>query len=182
MVEPPLEATRVYKPDNIVHFPDEKGRIQPYPTYSNAVHVAIVEVDTETGKVDLQRFGVLHDCGNMINPMFVEGQMHGAAVMGFGAALSEECKYGADGTLLADRFKTYMMQRANEIPMVEVEHQVTPSPFTLLGVKGAGEAGVGGAAAAIINAVNDAIRPTGARLRRTPASPIHVLAALKEAQ
>ncbi len=182
MVEPPLEATRVYKPDNIVHFPDEKGRIQPYPTYSNAVHVAIVEVDIETGKVDLQRFGVLHDCGNMINPMFVEGQMHGAAVMGFGAALSEECKYSADGTLLADRFKTYMMSRANEIPMIEIEHQVTPSPFTLLGVKGAGEAGVGGAAGAIINAVNDAIRPLGARLRRTPAAPPYVLAALKEAR
>ena len=182
MVEPPLEATRVYKPDNIVHFPDEKGRIQPYPTYSNAVHVAIVEVDVETGKVDLQRFGVLHDCGNMINPTFVEGQMHGAAVMGFGAALSEESKYDAEGNLLSDRFKTYMMQRANEIPMVEVEHQVTPSPFTLLGVKGAGEAGVGGAAAAIINAVNNAIRPTGARLRRTPAAPPYVLAALKEAR
>ena len=75
-----------------------------------------------------------------------------------------------------------MMQRANEIPMVEVEHQVTPSPFTLLGVKGAGEAGVGGAAAAIINAVNNAIRPTGARLRRTPAAPPYVLAALKEAR
>ena len=182
MVEPPLEATHVYKPGNIVHFPDEKGRIQPYPTYSNAVHVAIVEVDVETGKVDLQRFGVLHDCGNMINPTFVEGQMHGAAVMGIGAALSEDSKYSADGTLLADRFKTYLMSRANELPMIEVEHQVTPSPFTLLGVKGAGEAGVGGAAAAVINAVNNAIRPTGARLRRTPASPIHVLAALKEAQ
>ena len=182
MIEPPLESTRVYKPDNIVHFPDEKGRIQPYPTYSNAVHVVTVEVDIETGKVDLQRYGVLHDCGNMINPTFVEGQMHGAVVMGIGAALSEESKYSADGTLLADRFKTYMMSRANELPMIEVEHQVTPSPFTLLGVKGAGEAGVGGAAAAIVNAVNHAIRPTGARLRRTPASPIHVLAALKEAR
>ena len=182
MVEPPLEATNVYKPGNIIHFPDEKGRIQPYPTYSNAVHVAIVEVDVETGKVELQRFGVLHDCGNMINPTFVEGQMHGAVVMGIGAALSEESSYSADGRLLADRFKTYMMSRASELPMIEVEHQVTPSPFTLLGVKGAGEAGVGGAVAAIVNAVNDAIRPTGARLRRTPASPIHVLAALKEAQ
>jgi carbon-monoxide dehydrogenase large subunit len=182
MVEPPLEATSVYKPGNIVHFPDEKGRIQPYPTYSNAVHVAIVEVDSETGKVELQRFGVLHDCGNMINPTFVEGQMHGAVVMGIGAALSEESKYSADGRLLADRFKTYLMSRANELPMIEIEHQVTPSPFTLLGVKGAGEAGVGGAVAAVINAVNDAIRPTGARLRRTPASPIHVLAALKEAR
>lgn len=182
MVEPPLEASRVYKPDNIVHFPDEKGRIQPYPTYSFAIHVAQVEVDEETGKVTVERFGCLHDCGNMINPTFVEGQMHGAAVMGLGAALSEESKYDDAGNLLANKFKTYMMPRANEVPFIEIEHQVTPSPFTLLGVKGAGEAGVGGAAAAVVNAVNNAIRPTGARLRRTPASPPNVLAALKEAR
>lgn len=180
MVEPPLESTRVYKPDNITHFPDEKGRIQPYPTYSNAVHAAIVEVDAETGKVDLQRFGVLHDCGTMINPRFVEGQMHGAVAMGIGAALMEEQVYDAEGHLQSNRFKTYLMPRASDVPSIEMEHQVTPSPFTLLGVKGAGEAGVGGAQAAIINAVNDALLPLGARLRRTPASAPNVLSAIRE--
>ena len=179
-VEPPLESTRTYKPENIVHFPDEKGRIQPYPTYSNAVHAAVVEVDVETGKVDLQRFAVLHDCGVMINPRFVEGQMHGAVVMGIGAALTEEQVYDEDGHLQSGRFKTYMMPRASDVPRIALEHQVTPSPFTLLGVKGAGEAGVGGSQAAIINAVNDAILPTGSRLRRTPASAVNVLAALRE--
>jgi carbon-monoxide dehydrogenase large subunit len=180
-VEPPLEATRTYKPDNITHFPDEKGRIQPYPTYSNAVHVAVVEVDVETGKVDLKRFGVLHDCGVMINPRFIEGQMHGAMVMGVGAALTEHQVYDEGGHLQSNRFKTYLMPRPSDVPRIQMEHQVTPSPFTLLGVKGAGEAGVGGAQAVIINAVNDAILPLGARLRRTPATPPNVLAAIREA-
>jgi carbon-monoxide dehydrogenase large subunit len=180
MVEPPLESTRVYKPDNITHFPDEKGRIQPYPTYSNAIHIAVVEVDAETGKVDLQRFGVVHDCGNMINPTFVEGQMEGAIVMGIGAAMTEEQVYDEQGNLHSDRFKTYLMPRASDVPRIETAHQVTPSPFTILGVKGAGEAGVGGAQAAIVNAVADAIAPLGARPRRTPVSAPNVLAAIEE--
>jgi aerobic carbon-monoxide dehydrogenase large subunit len=181
-IEPRLESTRVYKPENISHVPDEHGRIQPYPTYSNAVHAAVVEVDVATGKVDLQRFGVLHDCGTVINPRFVEGQMHGAIAMGIGAALSEEQRYDGEGHLLSNRFKTYLMPRPSDVPSIEMEHQVTPSPFTLLGVKGAGEAGVGGAQAAVINAVNDAIRPLGAQLRRTPASAPNVLNAIKEAR
>jgi aerobic carbon-monoxide dehydrogenase large subunit len=180
-VEPPLESTRTYKPQNITHFPDDKGRIQPYPTYSNAVHVAVVEVDVETGKVVLTRFGVAHDCGVMINPRFIEGQMHGAIVMGVGAALSEHQVYDDQGQLQSNRFKTYLMPRASDVPHIEMEHQVTPSPFTLLGVKGAGEAGVGGAQAAILNAINDAILPLGARLRRTPATAPNVLAAIREA-
>jgi len=179
-VEPPLESTRTYKPQNITHFPDEKGRIQPYPTYSNAVHVAVVEVDVETGKVELRRFGVAHDCGVMINPRFIEGQMHGAVVMGVGAALTEQQVYDAEGHLQSNRFKTYLMPRPSDVPAIAMEHQVTPSPFTLLGVKGAGEAGVGGAQAAIINAVNDALLPLGARLRRTPATGPNVLAAIRE--
>jgi len=180
-VEPPLEATRTYKPQNITHLPDEKGRIQPYPTYSNAVHAAVVEVDIETGKVALTRFGVAHDCGVMINPRFIEGQMHGAVVMGVGAALSEHQVYDEQAHLQSNRLKTYLMPRASDVPRIEIEHQVTPSPFTLLGVKGAGEAGVGGAQAAIINAINDAILPLGARLRRTPATAPNVLAAIREA-
>ena len=181
-VEPPLESTRTYRPQNISHFPDEKGRIQPYPTYSNAVHVAVVEVDVETGKVALMRFGVAHDCGVMINPRFIEGQMHGAVAMGVGAALTEQQVYDDEGHLQSNRFKTYLDAAAPATcTHIEMEHQVTPSPFTLLGVKGAGEAGVGGAQAAIINAVNDAILPLGARLRRTPATPPNVLAAIREA-
>jgi aerobic carbon-monoxide dehydrogenase large subunit len=171
MVEPPLEATRVYKPDNISHFPDEKGRIQPYPTYSNAVHAAIVEVDVETGKVTIERLGVAHDCGVMVNPMFVEGQMEGALGFGVGAALSEEQRYDAEGNFLSNRLKTYLMPRALDLPAIEMVHQVTPSPFTVLGVKGAGEAGVGGALA-----------PLGVTVRTMPLTPPNVLEAIEEVQ
>ena len=109
----------------------------------------------------------------MINPIFVEGQMHGAAAMGIGAALTEEQRYDGGRQLLSDRFKTYMLVRASDIPEIEMEHQVTPSPFTILGVKGAGEAGVGGARGGVLNAVNDAIRrsapppPLAGERRRT---------------
>ena len=110
--------------------------------------------------------------------------MHGAVAMGIGAALSEEQRYDGEGRLLSDRFKTYLMPRPSDVPSIEMVHQVTPSPFTLLGVKGAGEAGVGGAQAAIVNAVNDAIRAarrrsaTGCRLSPPNVLPI----ATKEAR
>jgi carbon-monoxide dehydrogenase large subunit len=181
IVDPPLESTRVYKPGNTSHVPDERGRIQPYPTYSNAVHVAIVEVDSETGKVELQRLACTHDCGTMVNPMLVEGQMHGAMAMGVGAALMEDLVYGDDGTLRTDRLKSYLMPRALDLPSLEVEHQVTPSPFTLLGTKGAGEAGVGGAQAAVANAVEDALAPFGVTVTRLPLSAPTVLQLIRRA-
>ena len=180
-IDPPLESTRVYKPENISHLPDEKGRIQPYPTYSNAVHVARVEVDVETGKVQVDRLGVVHDCGTMINPTFVEGQMEGAVVMGVGAALMEQQHYDEDGRLRSDRFKAYLMPRASDVPSIEMVHQSTPSPYTLLGTKGAGEAGVGGAQAAIANAVHDALAPLGVVVREMPLSPPNVLRAVLDA-
>lgn len=181
-IEPPLESTRVYKPDNISHTPDEKGQIQPYPTYSYAVHAAVTEVDVETGKVDLRRFAVVHDCGTMINPIFVEGQMEGAIAMGVGAALMEEQVYDGEGRLASDRLKSYLMPRAGDMPSIEMMHHVTPSPFTILGTKGAGEAGIGGAQAAIANAVHDALAPIGAVVRRMPLSPPNVLDAIDEAR
>ena len=181
-IEPPLESTRSYKPANIDHVPDALGRIQPYPTYSYAVHVCEVEVDIGTGRTHVQRFGVMHDCGTVINPTFVEGQMHGAVTMGLGAALMEDQRYDAEGRLLSDRFKTYLMPRPSDVPSIEIGHMYSPSPYTMLGVKGAGEAGVGGAQAAIVNAVNDAIAPFGARLRQTPADAPTVLRALRAAR
>jgi carbon-monoxide dehydrogenase large subunit len=182
MVEPPLEATRVYRPDNIDHTPDEKGRIQPYPTYSNAVHVAVVEVDAETGRTAIRRLGCVHDCGTMVNPALVEGQMHGAVVMGIGAALMEELVYDEAGHLLADRYKRYLTPRASDVPPLELVHQVTPSPFTLLGTKGAGEAGVGGACAAVVNAIADALAPLGVEVAQTPLPPPVVMRLIREAR
>jgi carbon-monoxide dehydrogenase large subunit len=174
-VEPPLEATRSYRPGNIDHTPDADGRIQPYPTYSYAVHASLVEVDPETGVVRALRHAVAHDCGTMINPALVEGQMLGAIVMGLGTALSERIAYDDEGRLLTDRFKTYLLPRAHDVPPIDVVHLESPSPFTLLGAKGAGETGVGGAQAAIANAVDDALRPLGVTIERLPLSPPEVL-------
>lgn len=181
-VEPLLEATRAYKPGNINHVPDEHGRIQPYPTYSSGMHGAVVEVDAETGQTTLLDFVMVHDCGVMINPALVEGQAHGAIVMGLGAALTERLVYDEDGRLLSDRFKTYLLPRPADLPTVRLEHQVTPSPFTMYGNKGAGEAGVGGAQAAVANAIEDALAPFGVTVRQVPLPPPVVLALIDEAR
>lgn len=180
-IEPVLESTRAYKPGNIDHTPDEFGRIQPYPTYSSSLHAAVVEVDAETGKVTLLDYVMSHDCGTMINPALVEGQARGAVVMGLGSALSEQLRFDERGRLLSDRFKTYLLPRAGDIPPLRMEHQVTPSPFTMHGNKGAGEAGVGGAQAAVANAVEDALSPLGVVVDAIPLSPPAVLAMIDEA-
>lgn len=179
-IEPPLESTRVYQPSNLSHIPDpETGKMNLYPTYSNAVHVAVVEVDPETGVVDLRRFGVVHDAGTVINPRFVEGQMEGAATMGIGAAIMENSAYDPEtGRLLANRFKSYVMPRASDVPSFEQRHQETPSPSTVLGTKGAGEAGVGGAQAAMVNAIHNALAPLGVTIRELPLNPRNVLHAI----
>ncbi|GAB1513302.1 xanthine dehydrogenase family protein molybdopterin-binding subunit [Actinophytocola sp. KF-1] len=181
-IEPVLESTRAYKPGNIDHVPDELGRIQPYPTYSSSLHAVVVEVDAETGKVTLADYVMAHDCGTMINPLLVEGQARGAVTMGLGSALSEQLVFAADGSLASNRFKSYLLPRAGDVPLLRMIHQVTPSPFTMHGNKGAGEAGVGGAQAAVANAVEDALAPFGVTVRGVPLSPPNVLALIDEAR
>jgi carbon-monoxide dehydrogenase large subunit len=180
-IEPNLEATRTFRPANIRQIPDSQGRMQPYTTYPFAVHASVVEVDVETGMVALRRHVVAHDCGTMINPLLVDGQVTGGSVMGIGAALGEEFAYDADGVPLSDGFKTYLLLRAADVPEIELEHQVTPSPNTVIGAKGVGEAGFAGAQAAVVNAVNDALRPLGVALEHTPVSAPNVLAAIRAA-
>ncbi|MEZ5098603.1 MAG: xanthine dehydrogenase family protein molybdopterin-binding subunit [Thermoleophilia bacterium] len=181
MVEPPLESTKTYKPGNIDHTPDEKGRINPYPTYSNGAYAAVVEIDPETGKTMILDLAAVHDCGTVVNPALVEGQMQGGIAMGVGAALSEHQRYDAEGRPLNDRFKTYLLARAGDLPSIKLGHQVTPSPFTLLGTKGAGEASVGGSLAAVANAVSDALAPLGVTIRDFPLDPPRVLGAIRSA-
>jgi carbon-monoxide dehydrogenase large subunit len=180
-IEPTLEATRTFKMTNIRHHPDDKGRIVPFSTYSNGLYATVVEVDPETGIVELRRHVMTHDCGVMINPRFVVGQFTGGVSMGVGAALGEEVRHGADGTQTTDAFKTYLLPRATDLPAFDIDHQVTPSPFSPLGTKGAGEGGVACSMAAILNAVNDALRPLGATVSELPLSPDRVLAAIEEA-
>jgi carbon-monoxide dehydrogenase large subunit len=182
MVVPPLEATHTYKPGNIDHTPDDKGRINPYPTYSNGAYAAVVEVDIETGVVSILDLAAVHDCGTIINPALVEGQTLGGIAMGVGAALMEEQHYDDDGRLLTNRLKAYLMPRAGDLPSIKLGHQVTPSPYTLLGTKGAGEASVGGGLAAVANAVDDALSPLGVVVREFPLSPPRILELINSAR
>ena len=145
-IEPNLESTRTFRPPNIRHTPDHRGNLQVYTTYPFSMHVSLVEVDDETGVVTTLRHVIAHDCGTVVNPAFVDGQVRGGAVMGIGSALGEEFAYDDRGVPRSVGFKTYLLARASDVPPIELERQVTPSPSTLIGAKGAGEAGFGGAA------------------------------------
>src|SRR2546426_1045995 len=140
----------------------------PGPTFSGAVHVAVVEVDRETGRVRLRRYALVEDCGPVINPLIVEGQIHGAVAQGIGEALLEGVVYGDDGQLLTATLMDYALPKADDVPSLEIWHLETPSPVTPGGVKGMGEGGTIGAPAAIANAVADAVRGLGVRVTRLP--------------
>ena len=176
-----LESTRTYAPSNVHNVPDEQGRSSPYPSFPYSAHVSTVEIDRETGVVKLLNYAGVHDCGTMINPKMVEGQFLGAITMGIGGALWEELKYAPDGRLSTRTFKHYLMPRANDLPWIKIGHDVTPSPFAMLGMKGAGESGVAGAIASLANAVNDALRPLGVVVEQMPLSAPNLVEAIKGA-
>jgi carbon-monoxide dehydrogenase large subunit len=181
-IEPNLESTRTFRPPNIRQVPDALGRLNTYSTYPYAVHASVVELDAETGTLQILRHVVTHDCGTVINPLLVDGQLVGGTAMGLSSTLGEEFVYGGDGRPLSTGFKSYLLARAADLPTIELEHLVTPTPVTISGAKGVGEAGFSGAQAALLGAVNDALRPLGARIDRTPVSPPNVLAALMGAR
>jgi carbon-monoxide dehydrogenase large subunit len=137
-------------------------------TYSNGAHAAVVEVEAETGAVRILRYVAVDDCGTMINPLVVEGQIHGGIAHGIGNALMEEVVYDAAGQLVTGTLMDYALPRAADVPGLEVHHVVTPSPLNPLGVKGAGEGGTLPAPAAIANAVADALRPLGVEVTEMP--------------
>jgi carbon-monoxide dehydrogenase large subunit len=179
--DPLLEATMVERPLNSHYIPDEQGRTSGQPNYPYSAHVCVVEIDAETGRVELLEYTAVDDCGVQISPTFVAGQHYGAIVMGVGGALFEQLPYAANGRPLAQTFKHYLVPRATDVPDITLGHQTTPSPYTLLGTKGAGESGVGGAVACVANAVNDALRPLGVRVHEMPLSAPRVLAAIRSA-
>jgi aerobic carbon-monoxide dehydrogenase large subunit len=150
----------------------------PTVTYASAVHVAHVEVDVGTGLVKLLRYIVAHDCGKVINPTIVEGQVHGGVAQGVGGALYEEMVYDESGQLLTGTLMDYLVPTAMELPPIETVHLEFPSPRNPLGVKGLGEGGAISPPAAIANAIDDALAPFGVRVTATPASPARLLALL----
>jgi len=154
---------------------------QPTVTYTSAVHVAHVEVDPGTGSVRLLRYLVAHDCGKLINPVIVEGQIHGGVAQGVGGALLEEMVYDEQAQLLTGTFMDYLVPTAMELPAIETVHLEYPSPRNPLGIKGIGEGGAISPPAAIANAVEDALAPFGVRVTRTPLGPSVVLGLLEAA-
>jgi carbon-monoxide dehydrogenase large subunit len=130
-------------------------------TFANAAQMALVEVDAETGSVRVLGYWVVEDCGKMINPLVVDGQVHGGVAQGIGGALLEEFVYNEDGQLLSTTFMDYLLPGATDIPPMTVVHLETPSPFTIKGIKGMGEGGSIGPGPAIASAVEDALRPIG---------------------
>lgn len=160
---PGLEATVYFDP--------------PGPTFSGAVHVASVEVDRETGRVQVLRYVVVEDCGPVVNPMLVEGQVHGAVAQGLGEALLEQIVYDDAGQLVTGTLMDYALPRAADVPALELGHLQTPSPAMPGGVKGMGEGGTIGAPAALANAVADALRPHGVAVTALPLRPETLAAA-----
>ncbi|MFW6063538.1 MAG: aerobic carbon-monoxide dehydrogenase large subunit [Chloroflexota bacterium] len=155
--EPGLEATNYFGP--------ERGAT------ANGVHAMIVEVDPETMELQIQKYVVVHDCGHVINPLILDGQIHGGVAQGIGNAFFEELVFDENGQLLTGSFMDYLLPTSLDVPRVEVGHEVTPSPLNPLGVKGAGEAGAIPVGPLFAQAIEDALQVPGLELREIPLNP-----------
>jgi carbon-monoxide dehydrogenase large subunit len=167
-VEPMLEGTAVYDPPNF--------------TWPAGTHVCVVEVDTDTGKTDILRYVAVDDCGVVINPMIVDGQVHGGVAQGIAEALYEEAVYDDGGNLMSSSMTQYLVPSATEIPAMTLDRTVTPSTTNGLGVKGIGEAGTIASPPAVLNAVIDAVSHLGVTTIEKPATPERVWRAIQAAQ
>jgi carbon-monoxide dehydrogenase large subunit len=167
-MEPGLEATFVYDPPNF--------------SWPSGCHIAVVEVDTETGDVQLHRYVAVDDVGNVINPLIVDGQVHGGIAQGVAQALWEEAVYDEDGNLITGSLLNYLVPSAAELPSFELDRTVTASPTNPLGVKGVGETGTIASTPAVVNAVLDALEPYGVTDIDMPTSPERVWRAIQEAK
>ncbi len=166
--EPGLDATAHYEP--------------PPSTHANASHIALVEVDSDTGQVDLLRYIVVEDCGTIINPTVVDGQIQGGVAQGIGSALYEHALYDENGQFLTGTLMDYLIPTAVDVPQVEIGHVESPSPHTPHGIKGAGEGGAIAPPAAIANAVADALAPFGVRVNAIPLTPERVLGWIEQSR
>lgn len=153
----------------------------PLATWANAVHIAQVAVDRRTGSVTIENYTIVHDCGRVINPLIVDGQIHGGTAQGIGEALMEELVYDAEGQLLNANLLDYLMPTAMDIPDYRLDHIESPSVDALGGFKGVGEGGVIGAVPAVTNAVADALARVGANINRTPLRPSYLLQEMQRA-
>jgi carbon-monoxide dehydrogenase large subunit len=157
----------------------ETGSYDPPGTFSNACHVAILEVDIETGRVTMEKFLVAEDAGRIINPMIADGQVQGGIAQGIGNALLEEIIYDESGGILTANLADYMLPTAHDIPPIELHHIETPSTTSITKAKGLGEGGTIGAPAAVVNAINDALSPFDVSIDEMPATPQRIRAVLR---
>jgi len=163
-----LETTKVYDPY--------------FGTASSATHVVTIEIDPDTYKVKLDRYMVAEDCGRIINPMIVDGQIHGAIAQGIGAALFEEVVYDGSGQVLTASLADYVIPAASEVPPIDIEHLEVESPSTLGGFRGMGEGGTIGAPAAIANALADALAPLKVEITELPMTPERLFQLIEKAK
>ncbi|RRO20619.1 hypothetical protein EIL87_01740 [Saccharopolyspora rhizosphaerae] len=181
-VDPGLEARATYEPAGLDHVPRPDGKMNAAASYTNATHTAVVRVDATTGVVEVVRYAVVHDCGRVINPLTLAGQIHGGVAQGIGGTLYEHLPY-EDGQPLATTFTEYLVPGACEVPDVLVEEVGGPAPDTPFGVKGAGEAGIIGPPAAIAGAVENALAPLGVTgIDSTPLTPSVLRRLIEEAR
>jgi carbon-monoxide dehydrogenase large subunit len=167
-IEPGLEESAFYDPENFV--------------FPFGAHACVADVDVDTGKVEVVRWVAVDDCGPAINPMLIDGQVHGGIVHGIGQALYEQIVYDDEGQLVTGSFVDYALPTAAEVPSFETDRTETPSPVNSLGVKGIGEAGTIAASPAVLNAVVDALRPLGVDYIDMPLTPMRVWQAIEEAR
>ncbi|MGE3871228.1 MAG: xanthine dehydrogenase family protein molybdopterin-binding subunit, partial [Pseudorhodoplanes sp.] len=160
----------------------ESATYDPPGTFSNACHIALVEVDIETGGVRIEKFIVAEDAGRLINPMIVDGQIHGGVAQGIANALYEEIVYDETGNILTTTLADYLPPTAREIPPIEIHHLETLTGASVTRAKGLGEGGAIGAPAAVVNAINDALSPFGVSIDEFPATPQRIRAALRRAE
>ncbi len=166
--EPGLDFTSFYDPANFV--------------FPFGAHICVVEVDKDTGEVKVVKYFAVDDCGNVINPMIVDGQIHGGLAHGIGQALYEGAVYDDSGQLLNGSMLDYCIPRADNMPLFETDSTVTPCPHNPLGVKGIAEAGTIGSTPAVVNAVIDALSDYGVKDLQMPLAPQRVWAAMQQAK
>jgi len=167
-VEPGLEATHFFEPSNF--------------TFPFGAHVVSAEVDAETGEIKIDKYVAVDDCGNMVNPLLVEGQIHGGIVQGMSQALFEEVIYNEDGQLTTGTLMDYTMPKAAQVPEFILDHTCTPSPVNPMGVKGVGEAGTIASTPAVVNAVCDALAPLGVKHIDMPLKPEKIWRAIRDSR
>lgn len=180
-MEPGIHASYTYN-FPVSKAPDDKDRVDSSVTYGFIADLACVEIDPQTGQVEIKKYITVHDCGSILNPMLVEGQIYGSFVHGLGGAFYEEMVYDDSGQYLTGSFIDYMCPTAVESPELDIGHIESPSPFTVLGSKGCGESCTMSVPACLANAVADALKPLGATVNRLPLKPNDIWQLIQDAK